>query len=505
MDSIRRGNLGSTIENSGLSTDQQTMFKQYMIDRAGKNMSGVDMSSSWDMGKSGTGDPEKANPLTGMMQIETSSTKAMAAGENNYIEGINGAAQALGVLNDASAALSASFLGISNAFMKTLTSNNVVQGMTGAANSSLDLISSGIKAILSTTVMGSNPQMGIAGGVAVGVGGVGLAATGVMAATGGAAPNPQGSDVPHGSGEGPMDGAIGTATAGVTSTLSNASSAVIIGGGTVHDVTNSMKVNTGFNGSYIGPDGKKATHKDGIDYGGYGGAPIYAAADGIVTEVHDGEEASSTKKGKTTWSGNSYGNYVRIKHDKKGGGVWYTTYAHMQKNSIIVKQDQPVKAGDLLGKMGRSGEATGVHLHYEVADGTPNNKVNPNKAKDFVGATQTANLDSKTLSLASTISNAVIGLSSGNMEQMKASLATLASSFGLGNVDFSKSPGSSPVGATSSTSTTAGGSTGGGGGTVNTTINVTIPNASPDEAKKFADMVAEYHDNALLSSNMGSF
>jgi murein DD-endopeptidase MepM/ murein hydrolase activator NlpD len=500
MDSIRRGNLGATIETSGLSEEQQTMFKQYMIDRAGKQMSGDNMSSAWDMGKSGMGDPEKANPLTGMMQIETSSTKAMAAGENNYIEGINGAAQALGVLNDASAALSASFAGIANAFGKVLQSNNVVQGMTDMTTASLDLTSSGLKAILSTTLFGSNPQMAAAGAIATATGAGGLVTTGVMASMGGAAPNPQGE--PKG-GPDSSTSTMTTATQGISNVLSTASSTVISEGGKLGAVLDKETVYSKFDSIVHGK-----LHK-GIDYSGTLGTPIYAAFDGFVLEARDGFEASTTnsKTGKVTYTGgnSTYGNYVRLEHKKKDGGVWYTTYAHMKKGSVAVKEKQQVKKGDKLGEMGRTGKADGVHLHYEVAENDPNNKVDPKKAQEFIGNTQTANLDVNAMSQASSAANAMIGLASGNMETMKTALATLASSFGLGNINFSKAT-AAPGGSSGGTSSSgASGSVTAGGSPINTTINVNIPSASPEEAKKFADMVAEYHENALLSSNMGSF
>jgi len=64
-----------------------------------------------------------------------------------------------------------------------------------------------------------------------------------------------------------------------------------------------------------------------------------------------------------------YGNGVVIAHSSHVE----TLYAHMSR--VRVKRGQKVSRGDILGDMGRTGNATGVHLHYEVRlNGRP---VNP--------------------------------------------------------------------------------------------------------------------------------
>jgi murein DD-endopeptidase MepM/ murein hydrolase activator NlpD len=83
-------------------------------------------------------------------------------------------------------------------------------------------------------------------------------------------------------------------------------------------------------------------------------SPIYAAGDGVVVTATRG-----------SGSGWSLGNYVVIKHDNN----IYTQYAHM--DVISVSAGQTVKKGQVLGGMGDTGRATGVHLHFAAFHGMP--------------------------------------------------------------------------------------------------------------------------------------
>lgn len=85
----------------------------------------------------------------------------------------------------------------------------------------------------------------------------------------------------------------------------------------------------------------------GMDIAGCGkGSNIYAAAAGTVVTVK--------------WGSTGYGNHIIINH---GDGV-QTLYAHL--NDIYVAKNQYVNQGDVIGAMGRTGNATGVHLHFEI-------------------------------------------------------------------------------------------------------------------------------------------
>ncbi len=110
---------------------------------------------------------------------------------------------------------------------------------------------------------------------------------------------------------------------------------------------------------------------NGVDLGGYYGAPIVAAADGKVILVRTIPGYNATKGNNT--GGSQYGNYLIIDH---GGGI-STVYAHCKL--LKVKVGQNVKAGQLVATCGSTGLSTGPHLHFEVReDGVP---VNPIQSK----------------------------------------------------------------------------------------------------------------------------
>ena len=77
------------------------------------------------------------------------------------------------------------------------------------------------------------------------------------------------------------------------------------------------------------------------------GTPIYAGADGVITQMG--------RKG-------AYGKYIRIKH----AGGFETAYGHMSGFKSGLKRGSRVKRGDVIAYVGATGRATGPHLHYEV-------------------------------------------------------------------------------------------------------------------------------------------
>ena len=84
----------------------------------------------------------------------------------------------------------------------------------------------------------------------------------------------------------------------------------------------------------------------GMDFTAALGTEAYATGDGVVFDVESNE-----------WG---YGNMVILDH----GYGYKTRYAHLLKPAV--RKGQKVKRGQLIGYIGATGKATGVHLHYEV-------------------------------------------------------------------------------------------------------------------------------------------
>lgn len=103
----------------------------------------------------------------------------------------------------------------------------------------------------------------------------------------------------------------------------------------------------------------------GIDIGNRSQPDVWAAAGGTVSKTNTGCGPRSTR------CGGGYGNYVIIDH----GNGYKTLYGHLEK--LYVKDGQEVSQGEVLGKMGNTGNvrgATGIHLHWEVwQDGVKKN------------------------------------------------------------------------------------------------------------------------------------
>jgi len=90
--------------------------------------------------------------------------------------------------------------------------------------------------------------------------------------------------------------------------------------------------------------GRKEFHS-GIDIGAPTGTNIVAA-----------------ESGRVSYAGymRGYGNLIILSHD----GGYSTVYAHNSVNSV--KEGQYVTKGNIIGKVGRTGNATGSHLHFEI-------------------------------------------------------------------------------------------------------------------------------------------
>jgi murein DD-endopeptidase MepM/ murein hydrolase activator NlpD len=105
------------------------------------------------------------------------------------------------------------------------------------------------------------------------------------------------------------------------------------------------RIASGF-GTRIDPVYKVPKFHAGLDFTAPIGTPIYATADGVVTDAGFNE--------------GGYGNRVIINH----GFGYETLYGHMYR--IKAKKGQKIKRGEVIGYVGSTGKSTGPHCHYEV-------------------------------------------------------------------------------------------------------------------------------------------
>jgi hypothetical protein len=93
--------------------------------------------------------------------------------------------------------------------------------------------------------------------------------------------------------------------------------------------------------------------------------PVYAVADGTISGVIDqfDNQVPLKAKGPERLSFPA-GNSVTLAF----GEGRYATYAHLKRHSIVVKQGQKVRRGDVIGHVGNSGNTSGPHLHMHITD-----------------------------------------------------------------------------------------------------------------------------------------
>lgn len=99
------------------------------------------------------------------------------------------------------------------------------------------------------------------------------------------------------------------------------------------------------NGVITDTFGTREGHHKGIDIADEFGSSVYVVDNGIVTK---------------SYFSSSYGNVVFIKHENN----METVYAHLKERNVT--EGQKVKQGQVIGKMGSTGQSSGVHLHFEI-------------------------------------------------------------------------------------------------------------------------------------------
>lgn len=109
---------------------------------------------------------------------------------------------------------------------------------------------------------------------------------------------------------------------------------------------NFTRISSGFSKRRWHPVLKRARAHKGVDYAAPTGTPVIATGDGTV-------EYRGWKKG--------YGNVVYIRHGRK----YRTVYGHLSQFAKGLHTGDRVAQGEIIGRVGQTGLATGPHLHYE--------------------------------------------------------------------------------------------------------------------------------------------
>ena len=98
---------------------------------------------------------------------------------------------------------------------------------------------------------------------------------------------------------------------------------------------------------------------------GYG-AEVLAVADAVVAATRDDvPESASVAAHPKHAIADATGNYIAL---DLGDGR-FAFYEHLKPGSLRVKPGQRVKRGEVIGALGFTGDSTGPHLHFHVADG----------------------------------------------------------------------------------------------------------------------------------------
>jgi len=118
----------------------------------------------------------------------------------------------------------------------------------------------------------------------------------------------------------------------------------------------------------LGPDGRlfHGDKKSNADYYDYG-AEVLAVADGRVSDLKDGlpeNAGSSERSSRTVTIDSAVGNYVIV---DLGHGR-FALYAHLQPGSLRVTVGDKVSAGQMLARLGNSGNSDEPHLHFQLMD-----------------------------------------------------------------------------------------------------------------------------------------
>lgn len=108
----------------------------------------------------------------------------------------------------------------------------------------------------------------------------------------------------------------------------------------------------------------KANENDISNWYGYG-ADVLAVKDGVVSTVKNDFPESATLENHPAYTADqATGNFISINI----GDHKFAFYEHLKPGSILVQEGQKVKKGQVIASLGFTGQTTGPHLHFHVAD-----------------------------------------------------------------------------------------------------------------------------------------
>jgi murein DD-endopeptidase MepM/ murein hydrolase activator NlpD len=516
LESLRRGNLGSNIRNSGLDEAQQAMLAQYMIDRASGIKMDLEDPDAISQAISRNEELGISNPLLAQYTQNSKDNETMERATDMYIEGMETASELLTKLKDALQGLPDEiyrFKGLTDTFLGDKAGQGAM--LAGQGLASVPLIGPILAAVTANNVFndGGNP-LDLVDTIFPGAG----AATGNFLSNAGAQMlNPLNFVMP-GAGVGNMlGGLLGPMLGGLFGGSSGGSEgSTTMAGASSHNVT----------GRYGEQREGGRTHK-GIDVAMPEGTALKAVMDGVVSAAQMGSGERS------------YGLYVVIEHS----GGKSTLYAHMSQ--ILVKVGDKVVKGQIIGLSGNTGFSSGPHLHFELrvngthtdpsayvglAYGPGGTKANTSALDEDDGSGYSSPSGTVTPNNFISVSWSGVTGGSSNVKDMimsggslgslpTGSIADIPDSIGgsrrtskmgtqlskvLNNNNPAVGGGEEPLGiAGVSSSGISTNRQSGKSSKSNVTINVTIASASETEARRFAKLVKQQLEEDSVLTSMG--
>ncbi|MFC2117491.1 peptidoglycan DD-metalloendopeptidase family protein [Bacteroidota bacterium] len=121
------------------------------------------------------------------------------------------------------------------------------------------------------------------------------------------------------------------------------------------------RISSGYSNSRYHPILKIYRPHHGIDYVAQRGTPVYSVGDGTVIQM--------------SYQNNGGGRYIKIKHNS----IYSTTYMHLDSYASGIKTGIRVVQGQMVGRVGSTGLATGPHLDFRFYK--YGNPINPQNVK----------------------------------------------------------------------------------------------------------------------------